>query len=82
MDKKEITAKVCEIVAKQLRKPIETVTPDKNLKEDLAADSLDVVEMMMNLEDQYGITISDEELINLKTIADVADYIFNASLKK
>ena len=78
MDKKELTTKICGIVAKQLRKPVESITPDKKMKEDLGADSLDVVEMMMGLEDQYGITIPDEQLMNMKTIDDVASYIANA----
>jgi len=82
MDKKELTAKVCDMVAKQLRKPVETVTVDKKLKEDLGADSLDVVEMMMGLEEKYGITIPDEELMNMKSIGDVVNYIFNATQKK
>jgi acyl carrier protein len=75
MDKNEVTEKVCAMIARQMRKPVETVTPDKKMKEDLGADSLDVVEMMMGLEEQYGITIPDEELINLKSIDDVIDFI-------
>jgi acyl carrier protein len=63
------------MLAKQLRKPIDTITPDKKLRESLGADSLDIVELMMNLEEQYGITIPDEELTNVKTIGDVIDYI-------
>ena len=82
MDKKQVLSKVCDLVAKQLRKPIETITADKRLKEDLGADSLDVVEMMMSLEEAYGITIPDEELMKMQTIDDVAVYIFNATEKK
>lgn len=75
MDKKTLTEQICKAVAKQLRKPISEVTPTKKLKEELNADSLDVVELMMNLEEQYDLTIPDEELAQMSTIADVADYI-------
>ena len=48
---------------------------NQKLKEDLNADSLDLVELMMNLEEQYNIVIGDEDLVNLQTIQDVANYI-------
>ncbi|MCQ2382080.1 MAG: acyl carrier protein [Clostridia bacterium] len=66
---------ICGAIAKQLRKPVAEVTVDKKLKEDLNADSLDLVELMMNLEEQYHITIADEDLVKMQTIGDVVDYI-------
>ena len=55
MEKKNenLTNEICAAIAKQLRKPVTEVTLNKRLKEDLNADSLDLVELMMNLEEQY-----------------------------
>lgn len=75
MEHKTIVEKICQAVAKQLRKPVAEVTPTKKLKEELNADSLDVVELMMNLEEEYDLTIPDEELVKMQTINDVAAFI-------
>ena len=74
-DELKLLDEVCQAIAKQLRKPVAEVTADKKLKEDLNADSLDLVELMMNLEERYSITIADEDLPGLKTIQDVVNYI-------
>ncbi|MDR0383807.1 MAG: acyl carrier protein [Christensenellaceae bacterium] len=75
MDTKIVEKKVIALVASQLKKDPKTVTADKELKEDLRADSLDIIEMLINLEEEYGISIPDEELLNLKTIKDIVDFI-------
>ena len=75
IDEKKLMDEVCNAIAKQLRKPIAQVTAQTKLKEDLNADSLDLVELMMNLEERYNITIGDDDLPNLQTIQDVATYI-------
>jgi acyl carrier protein len=74
-DGKNLTNEICAAIAKQLRKPVAEVTVDKKLKEDLNADSLDLVELMMNLEEQYHITIADDDLVKMQTIGDVVNYI-------
>ena len=74
-NEKKLIDEICGAIAKQLRKPVAEVTVDKRLKEDLSADSLDLVELMMNLEEQYHITIADEDLVKMRTIGDVVDYI-------
>lgn len=66
---------VMTMLAKQLRIDINTIGPDTNIIEDLSADSLDIVEMLMEIEQKFGITVSDEEAMTLKTIKDVADFI-------
>ena len=66
---------VMTLLAKQLRIDVNTIGPDTNIIEDLSADSLDIVEMLMAIEDKFGITVSDEEALSLKTIKDVADFI-------
>mgnify|MGYP003307314418 CR=1 FL=1 len=75
MEETKLVEEICNAIAKQLRKPVAEVTADKKLKDDLNADSLDLVELMMNLEERYNITIADEDLGTLQTIQDVADYI-------
>lgn len=67
--------KVRELIANQLGKKIEEVTEDKDIVKDLGADSLDAVEMIMTLEETYGITVSDEEGSNIKTVADIIKLI-------
>ncbi len=77
MEKKQqnLTEEICTAIAKQLRQPVAEVTVDKKLKEDLNADSLDLVELMMNLEEKYHITIADDDLVKMQTIGDVVAYI-------
>ena len=67
--------KIKELLAKQLRIDINTIEDDANIIEDLGADSLDVVEMLMAIEDNLGVIISDDDAVKLKTVRDVADYI-------
>lgn len=67
--------KIKELLAKQLRIDINTIEDDANIIEDLGEDSLDVVEMLMAIEDNLGVIISDDDAVKLKTVRDVADYI-------
>ena len=64
--------KIQAMLAEALNLPIEKVAPDAKIVDDLGADSLDVVELLSQLEDEYGITIPDEEVESLITVADVA----------
>ncbi|MBQ8685231.1 MAG: acyl carrier protein [Clostridia bacterium] len=64
--------KIQGMLAEALNLPLEKVTADAKIVEDLGADSLDVVELLSRLEDEYGIMIPDEEVENLVTVADVA----------
>ena len=67
--------KVCEILADKFDADASTMTMDTKVKEDLNADSLDVVELMMDLEENIGVTISDEEAAKMSTIGDIVNYI-------
>ena len=67
--------KVKEMLAEALNVPAEKVTADAKIVEDLGADSLDVVELLSRLEDEYGVTIPDEDVENLVTVGDVAAQI-------
>ena len=62
-------------LAKQFEIDHESITADTNLIDDLGADSLDVVELIMSLEDLFGITISDEDAAQLHTVSRIVDYL-------
>ena len=64
--------KIQEMLAEALNLPLDKVTPNAKIVDDLGADSLDVVELLSQLEDEYGITIPDDEVETLVTVADVA----------
>ena len=66
------------MVAEQLGVELEKVTLDAKFVDDLQADSLDVVELVMNVEEQFGIEIDDTVAGDMETIKDVVDYIENA----
>lgn len=69
--------KVIELMAEQLNVPAEKISAEKEIVKDLGADSLDVVEMLMNLEEEFSVTVPDEEAVNIKTVQDVVDLIEN-----
>jgi acyl carrier protein len=67
--------KVRAIIAKQLDIPEENITEETRLIDDLKADSLDVVELIMDLEQEFNVEIPDDELPNIRTVADILGYI-------
>jgi len=67
--------KVRNIISEQLSVKLEDVKNDSNIAEELGADSLDLVEILMSLEDEFGISIPDEAIPEIKTIKDVVDFI-------
>jgi acyl carrier protein len=70
-----VEKKVKEIVAEQLGKDANEVTNEASFIDDLGADSLDIVELVMAMEDEFGIEIPDEEAEKIKTVKDVIEYI-------
>lgn len=70
-----MTEKIISLLAKQFRIDPSTITETTNIVEDLGADSLEVVDMLMAIEENFGITVSDEEALTLKTVKDVAEFI-------
>lgn len=64
--------KIAKTLSEQLDIDISKITPDSEIVKDLGADSLDMVEMLMNLQDELGITIPEEKIADLKTVGDVA----------
>ena len=67
--------KVKKLLAEQLNIDANTITLKSRVIEDLGADSLDVVEMLMVLEDEFNVTVSDEESLALKTVGDIVTLI-------
>ena len=65
------------ILSRQLRIAPERVTLDAQIKRDLGADSVDILQLLMRLEDDYGITIPDESLAKFETVNDVVTYLDN-----
>ena len=73
--KMSVEKKVMEIIAKQLELEPSEVTPEKTFIDDLGADSLDVVELVMTMEEEFKIEISDEDAEKIKTVEDAINYI-------
>lgn len=71
----EIEAKVKAAVAEQLSKNVDEISNDASFMEDLGADSLDLVEMVMTFENDFGITIPDEDSSDLTTVQKAVDYV-------
>ena len=63
------------ILARQLRSAPERVTLDAQIKKDLGADSVDILQLLMRLEDDYGIVIPDQELAKFETVSDVVNFL-------
>ncbi|NLL45252.1 MAG: acyl carrier protein [Clostridiales bacterium] len=70
-----VLEKVRAILAEQLDIDVERITEDTDIVGDLGADSLDVVELMMTLEQEFDLLITDEKVNEFRTVGDVADYI-------
>lgn len=75
MDRNEILTKVIAVTVKELGVKPEEVQESTSFTEDLGADSLDLVELVMALEDEFGKDIPDEDVQGLKTVKDVVDYV-------
>ncbi len=67
--------KLKEIIAAQLRIEASSIADDTDVVEDLGADSLDVVEILMVIEEEFGVTVPDEEVANLRKLSKLTPYI-------
>ena len=81
MKTNDMFEKVQTILAKQLRKDPSLITMDSLIKKDLGADSLDILQLLMRIEDQYGIVIPDQELAQFNTVGDVVRYLEKQEVK-
>lgn len=75
MDEHEILEKIKEVVADKLDADPGDIVDTARFMEDLGADSLDVVELIMGLEDEFGVEISDEEAEGIRTVGDAVKFI-------
>ncbi len=69
--------KVKEMLCEQLDVEEEKVTPEASIVDDLGADSLDVVDLIMSLEEEFDVEVPDEDVENMKTVGDIVKYIEN-----
>ena len=79
MNREEALERVRGILVEQLGVDEEQVTEDASFQSDLDADSLDLVELIMELEDQFGLKISDEDAQQISTVGQAVDYVVSHS---
>lgn len=70
-----VLEKVKAILSEQFDVEEDSITPETNIADDLGADSLDVVDLLMSLEDEFEIEVPDEEIDNIKTVGELVKYI-------
>ncbi|HEY1016702.1 MAG TPA: acyl carrier protein [Herpetosiphonaceae bacterium] len=75
MSSDELTTRLRKLVAEQLGKDESLIVPTASFTDDLEADSLDLVELIMSLEEEFGIEISDEDAEKLATVGDAEAYV-------
>ena len=66
---------VKKVLAKQLRKPEDIIKPDSKIIDDLGADSLNILMLLMTIEEDFGIKVPDEELADFRTVGDVVSFL-------
>ena len=71
----EIQERICKIIAEQLSQDIEEVVPEASFIDDLGADSLDLVELVMHMEEEFDVEIPDEEAENIRSVQDAINYV-------
>ena len=71
----DVFEKIQQILADQLDLDTDKITMDSNIVEDLEADSLDVVDLIMSMEDEFGVEVPDEEIENFHTVGDIVRYV-------
>lgn len=75
--------KIADIISEQLHTaPGMEITEDTSFKQDLRADSFELMELVMALEDEYGVKIEDDELENIETVGDVIEYIKSQGIEE
>jgi acyl carrier protein len=75
MTREEILELICAHLAEELEVDASGIREDTRFKEDLSADSLHLVELVMELEDRYGVRIPDEEAVKILTVGQAADFV-------
>jgi len=75
VERSQVAERIIQIVAEKMDKPKEEISEDKSIINDLGADSLDVVEVIMDIEDEFDLSIPEEEAQKINTIGDAIDYV-------
>ncbi len=75
MNRDEVLTLVREHLAEELEVPLERVEEGTRFKEDLDADSLDLYELVMELEDRYGVAVSEQQAAQIKTVGDAVGFV-------
>jgi acyl carrier protein len=75
MNRDEVMTKVREHLSTELEVPQDEITDNTRFKDDLDADSLDLYELVMELEDTYGVKVSEEEAARIETVGDAVDFV-------
>jgi len=75
VDRKEIMGKVRKIISEKLGVEEEKVVEEAKLIDDLGADSLDLVDLIMDLENEFGVKVDDSDIEKISTVGEVVDYI-------
>ena len=78
----EVAEKIIEIIAEKLDKSKDEIGADKSFQNDLGADSLDTVELMMDIEDEFDLSVPEEEAQKLVTVGDAIKYVEDHIAKK
>ncbi|MCY3571104.1 MAG: acyl carrier protein [Chloroflexi bacterium] len=84
-DDNSLESRVCQLVADQLRQPLDKVTADAHLIDDLDADSLDIVDLTIAVEEEFStdeiqLEIPEEDAAEIRTVQNLVDYLTNAGL--
>ncbi len=66
---------ICNIIARQLRIEADGITDEMDIIEELGADSLDIVEMLIAIEERFGVMVPDDDIVALKTIGEIVRYV-------
>lgn len=74
--------KISDLIADQFDKETDEITAETNIVDDLGADSLDVVDLISSVEDEFDVRIPEEDVENLKTVGDIVAYIESATAEK
>ena len=77
MDRQDIADKVIQVLAEMLHRKPEAIRMETSLRDDLEMDSFTAIEMLFQLEDQYGIEIPDETVQTFKTVLNIVEYLEN-----
>ncbi|HOQ40206.1 MAG TPA: acyl carrier protein [Fervidobacterium sp.] len=75
MNREELFKRVAEMISEKLNVPIEDIEEDSHLIEDLGADSLDAFDLVMIIEDEFGIKLEDDEIERMLTVKDILDLL-------